>query len=92
MSQKKQKKHRQPAVGQDPNQLQETSNTKRISPGVRNLVILALILVSVAELLFRASIINQQAATVLDLIGLIVLVGAAGMQLRGPSGGSGRRL
>lgn len=92
MSQKRQKKHRRAAVGQDPNQLQETSNTKRISPGARNLVILALIFVSISELLYRADILSQQATTVLDLIGLVILIVAAGMQLRGPSGGSHRRL
>ena len=68
--------------GADPQMLKTGRKNKRITPGVRNALFCAVILVAVAELLYRTGLIPEVGALVLDIAGLIIALAAAAAGVR----------
>ena len=72
------KKHTR-TYGKDPQLLQTGRKSKRITPGVRNLLLFALVLLAAAEVLLRMGLIPEQGALAADIVSMVlVLLAAAG--------------
>ena len=63
--------------GEDPQLLQTGRKNKRITPGIRNALIGAVVLVAVSEALLRAGLLPEEGALFLDVAGLLIALGAA---------------
>lgn len=68
--------------GKDPQLLQTGRKNKRLTPGVRNALFCAVILVAVSEVLFRTGLIPEEGALVLDVAGLVIALAAAAAGVR----------
>ena len=72
------KKHTK-TYGKDPQLLQTGRKSKRITPGVRNLLLFALVLLAAAEVLLRLGLIPADGALAVDVVRVVlVLLAAAG--------------
>ena len=74
MSQKKRKKQNSNYGGKDPMKLQQTSKTKKMDPLTRNILFSDLVILAASMMLQEYGMISEGMATVVAIVGVILLV------------------
>ncbi len=74
MSQKKHKKRNSNYGGKDPMKLQQTSKNKKADPLTRNILISDLVMLAASVMLQEQGLIGEGMATVVTVIGIIMLI------------------
>ena len=84
MAQKRKKNS--PSVGIDPGKLQRERDTKKMDPAARKLLLLAVVLILLAQVLENGQIISHGTGNLLGLLSLVSLGGFFVVQARSKKG------
>ena len=76
MSKKRQKKrnHKHSYAASNPNQLQQTSQTKKMNPLARNLLLLDLVIMGASLMMQENGLITESIGNVIGVLGMIMMV------------------
>ena len=88
MSQKKRKSRSGGGYsgGKNPNELQQTSKSKRLKPISRNLLCIDLVMLAASEWMVRENMLSDATANMIAILGVVMMLAALYLQFGAPKG------